>query len=520
MFSKMIDVCAFKKFIRDYPDVTMATKSVLLPPKDKQQFFCHSDSDSRYSELNLNQNYKCSKIFPIQSKSKSINENNKHFSNCNKQILDSFISDNQQKRKEPSLPWNKSTKSESLNLYNKIDEKQSQKQWKKDINSNANNKSTLSLHIKAYEKSVENSSNSNSNKSVKIVNKSLNFSSKFRYNFNYSDLEKALDETLISLGLEDDVLSEASTTIENPIIKSPKLNHSVQTPANRICNETQTNVGIDYEMCTETAAFEEQNVQEIFDHSITSEDPAFRDFLDKTHLTLGTDYEVASIAPTIENQSFQQTFNRSTNFEITTNSFFGGFNETEDILKNFDDDLDGDNFEESEKQPYIPPTFFHPKRSTTFNNNNNNSTFGETTNQNFGEYQTYQKRPPFEFFTLGGSVTVNTANTKPIPAFKGRCYSTSGHSISGRNVGDISFNETSETNASDTTFLSWGSRKSKCTKPPTGESSRAPYNFVPKVRNLTKIREDDIKSAKEYEKIYDFEEPLIVHGISDLVSIE
>uniref|UniRef100_A0AC35FAP5 Uncharacterized protein n=1 Tax=Panagrolaimus sp. PS1159 TaxID=55785 RepID=A0AC35FAP5_9BILA len=126
----------------------MTTKDDFLLSKDKNKFFdnSHIDTDAQYSDLNLNQNIKCSNVSPIHSNSKSYVDKK----------YDSAISEGYDE-KEKSQTWKKlsihdlsSKYSNSLTFNDK-----NKMHWKKDDSSTKNNKSTLSLHVAAYENSNE-----------------------------------------------------------------------------------------------------------------------------------------------------------------------------------------------------------------------------------------------------------------------------------------------------------------------------------------------------------------------------
>uniref|UniRef100_A0A914P6B2 Uncharacterized protein n=1 Tax=Panagrolaimus davidi TaxID=227884 RepID=A0A914P6B2_9BILA len=108
--------------------------------------------DNQFSNLNLNQNFKCFDVTPIQSNSKSYN-----IKNCaTLKLPGSSVSDNIEGRKNPSHLNKPSKISNFSNLINdKTENEESKKPWKKNSYSNTISGSTLSLHIAAYENSVE-----------------------------------------------------------------------------------------------------------------------------------------------------------------------------------------------------------------------------------------------------------------------------------------------------------------------------------------------------------------------------
>uniref|UniRef100_A0AC35EXC6 CCHC-type domain-containing protein n=1 Tax=Panagrolaimus sp. PS1159 TaxID=55785 RepID=A0AC35EXC6_9BILA len=100
--------------------------------KDKNSFIEQSftTSENQYYNLNLNQYKKCPILVPVQSYSKSNNDEYCATDNC--------------EEKEKFQSWNKSFTTLNGENYN------SRKLWKNKTNLNITNKSILSLHISAY----------------------------------------------------------------------------------------------------------------------------------------------------------------------------------------------------------------------------------------------------------------------------------------------------------------------------------------------------------------------------------
>uniref|UniRef100_A0AC35GPA3 HAT C-terminal dimerisation domain-containing protein n=1 Tax=Panagrolaimus sp. PS1159 TaxID=55785 RepID=A0AC35GPA3_9BILA len=108
---------------------------------DKYSFIEQSftTSENQYYNLDLNQYKKCSILVPVQSYSKS---NNDEY--CSKKKFDNY------KEKEKLHSWNK----ESFTTFND-DNDGFKKQWKNKNTLKSADKSTLSLYIAAYENSIE-----------------------------------------------------------------------------------------------------------------------------------------------------------------------------------------------------------------------------------------------------------------------------------------------------------------------------------------------------------------------------
>uniref|UniRef100_A0AC35GNP0 C2H2-type domain-containing protein n=1 Tax=Panagrolaimus sp. PS1159 TaxID=55785 RepID=A0AC35GNP0_9BILA len=126
----------------------MATRRDYPFLNNKLQFFAidNFDSDKQYSNLNLNQSYKCLASIPVQSFSKS----------NNKKCYDSIVFENNEKKeKSKSLEKSSNLCLNAFKLDSQIEEKSIERKWKKEDFSNAKNHSILSLHIAAYEKSFE-----------------------------------------------------------------------------------------------------------------------------------------------------------------------------------------------------------------------------------------------------------------------------------------------------------------------------------------------------------------------------
>uniref|UniRef100_A0AC35G047 Uncharacterized protein n=1 Tax=Panagrolaimus sp. PS1159 TaxID=55785 RepID=A0AC35G047_9BILA len=122
----------------------MSTKN-FLSLKDKQQSFASdAKDDSRFSNLNLNRNYKLSDFSPVQSVSKS--NNNKY--------CDSTVSDNREDKRKLQT-WNKLSDSCLTTLSLNDKNEGVKKDWKKNDSLNSTKNSTLSFRISAYESSTE-----------------------------------------------------------------------------------------------------------------------------------------------------------------------------------------------------------------------------------------------------------------------------------------------------------------------------------------------------------------------------
>uniref|UniRef100_A0AC35G0Z9 Uncharacterized protein n=1 Tax=Panagrolaimus sp. PS1159 TaxID=55785 RepID=A0AC35G0Z9_9BILA len=122
----------------------MAKSDEFVVFKEKKQNFVNGNSQTndqnQYSNLNLNQSYKCSITIPVQTCSKSFTDKNYEGTTATAKLPDSKVSDFCKERKK---------------LFSLNAAAESDKRWKKDYSSAVSNKSTLSLHITAYEKSVE-----------------------------------------------------------------------------------------------------------------------------------------------------------------------------------------------------------------------------------------------------------------------------------------------------------------------------------------------------------------------------
>uniref|UniRef100_A0A914P5Z9 Uncharacterized protein n=1 Tax=Panagrolaimus davidi TaxID=227884 RepID=A0A914P5Z9_9BILA len=133
----------------------MATKIDCFFLNDNQESVTVPNSqtvlDNQYSNLNLNQNFKCLNVSPIQSNSKSYNNKNCGTAATLK-LPESSVSDNIEGRKNP-LGLNKPSKIPDFsNLINdKTENEEFKKLWKTNSFSNTINGSTHSLRIAAYE---------------------------------------------------------------------------------------------------------------------------------------------------------------------------------------------------------------------------------------------------------------------------------------------------------------------------------------------------------------------------------
>uniref|UniRef100_A0AC35FSX9 Uncharacterized protein n=1 Tax=Panagrolaimus sp. PS1159 TaxID=55785 RepID=A0AC35FSX9_9BILA len=130
----------------------MAIKDSFFIVNNKQESFVntHTEIGNRYSNLNLNQKHKLSRLSSNHSQSKQYKNN----------LNDSKVSVNYKVKEKPKS-WNKSpmtnlhSKASTFFTLNDDDEKAPKEQWKKD-SSKTTNKSTLFLHIAAvYEKTFE-----------------------------------------------------------------------------------------------------------------------------------------------------------------------------------------------------------------------------------------------------------------------------------------------------------------------------------------------------------------------------
>uniref|UniRef100_A0AC34FU55 Uncharacterized protein n=1 Tax=Panagrolaimus sp. ES5 TaxID=591445 RepID=A0AC34FU55_9BILA len=117
--------------------------------------FSVKQNDSRFDNLNLNQNFDCSKL---TSDSSFQTSNHKTFG-LNRSDKNNFdqASNNSWSKK---LASNISVHQQLSGLDNLNKKKQKVYRWEKDVDDSKNLKnSTLSLHIAAYENSLENTTN-------------------------------------------------------------------------------------------------------------------------------------------------------------------------------------------------------------------------------------------------------------------------------------------------------------------------------------------------------------------------
>uniref|UniRef100_A0AC35EXC1 ATP-dependent RNA helicase n=1 Tax=Panagrolaimus sp. PS1159 TaxID=55785 RepID=A0AC35EXC1_9BILA len=123
---------------------------------------------------------------------------------------------------------------------------------------------------------------------------------------------------------------------------------------------------------------------------------------------------------------------------------------------------------------------------------------------------------PLELFRDRGCVTIENVKGKPLQTATGRVYSAAGH-ISSKTL------DFSDQTTGNTTFLQWTSipsiRKSFMSTD-TENKPRPPKGYVPPVRDIEKIYEDDSKSAEDYSKVGDYDEALDVYGVDTMTTMD
>jgi superfamily II DNA/RNA helicase len=154
----------------------------------------------------------------------------------------------------------------------------------------------------------------------------------------------------------------------------------------------------------------------------------------------------------------------------------------------------------STSQAYVPPSFKQDDNRPRFKSCNGFKTVYD----------------PLELFRDRGCVTVENVKGKPLQTATGRVYSAAGH-ISSKTL------DFSDQTTGNTTFLQWTSipsiRKSFMSTD-TENKPRPPKGYVPPVRDIDKIYEDDSKSAEDYSKVGDYDEALDVYGVDTMTTMD
>uniref|UniRef100_A0AC34GGA9 ATP-dependent RNA helicase n=1 Tax=Panagrolaimus sp. ES5 TaxID=591445 RepID=A0AC34GGA9_9BILA len=154
-------------------------------------------------------------------------------------------------------------------------------------------------------------------------------------------------------------------------------------------------------------------------------------------------------------------------------------------------------------KPYVAPKFGRPKTVNPFD---------DLTKTGF------TKKDPFTFFKDVGVLSIENVNGKPLQTAKGRVYSVNG---------DISSKTIDAHDSSlpmvDTSFLTWNSVPNypQAYKAfDADKKAKAPATFIPPVRDLSAIYEDDDKCAAEYAKVGYYDDTVIVYGVSSLKTMD